>query len=122
MNEKQALDALAALSQDTRLAIVRQLVQAGSAGRPAGEIANALDVRQNTLSTHLQKLGSAGLLSRTRLGRRILYAARYDTLRDLVLYLLEDCCGGRADVCSAVSVSLLQRGAADRESAGSRRA
>lgn len=112
MNERQALDALAALSQDTRLAIVRQLVQAGSAGRPAGEIADALDVRQNTLSTHLQKLESAGLLSRTRQGRRILYAARYDTLRELVLYLLQDCCGGRADVCNAVSESLLQSCAA----------
>lgn len=100
--EAGALDALSALGQPTRLRIFRHLVTMAPAPQPAGGIADALGCLQNTLSTHLAILARAGLITGVRDGRSILYAAKFDGMRGLVNYLLEDCCKGHPEVCAPV--------------------
>ncbi|MDA5557953.1 ArsR/SmtB family transcription factor [Shimia sp. MMG029] len=99
MDKISALSAFAALSQSTRLEAFRLLIQAGEAGLSAGEIAEALDVRQNTLSANLAVLLQADLLRNQREGRSIRYFANTDGVRGLLGFLLEDCCGGRPELC-----------------------
>lgn len=98
MEMNAALSSFEALSQETRLATVRLLVRAGPAGLPAGDIASALGCRPNTLSTHLKLLVAAGLVDGRREGRSIFYSASYAGLRDVIRYLMEDCCAGHADI------------------------
>lgn len=107
MDEKAALLALGALAQDTRLATFRLLVRHEPAGLPAGEIGRLLDVPQNTMSAHLAILARVGLVRSERHGRSIIYHADVDTLRQLSLFLVADCCGGRADVCEPLVANLL---------------
>lgn len=102
MDESAALQALAALAHATRLDAFRLLVQAGPAGVAAGDIAEALDVRQNTMSSHLAILTRAGMVTNTRVGREIRYSADYGGMRALLLYLLEDCCAGDSEICAPV--------------------
>ena len=102
MDESQALSAFAALGQPTRLAVFRLLVKAGPAGLPSGEIGAALDVRQNTMSANLSILLAAGLVKNTRRGRQIVYSANMEGMRNLLAFLMEDCCGGRAEICGPV--------------------
>ena len=102
MNQLQALEALSALAHETRLDVFRSLVQAGQTGLPAGEIAKTHDVLQNTMSSHLAILSRAGLIASQRNGRSIHYSANYDTMRALLVYLLEDCCGGDTQICSSI--------------------
>ncbi len=102
MDESNALEALSALAHVTRLEVFRLLVQAGPAGLPAGEIAANLEVRQNTMSTHLGILSRAGMIKKIRDGRVIQYSANYDGMRELLLYLLEDCCRGDSAICSPI--------------------
>lgn len=99
MDKSAALTAFAALSQTSRLDAFRLLVQAGEAGMLAGEIAEALDARQNTMSTNLSVLLNAGLLRNEREGRAIRYFANMDGLQGLLAFLLQDCCGGRPELC-----------------------
>ncbi|GAA6179789.1 helix-turn-helix domain-containing protein [Shimia sp. NS0008-38b] len=99
MEKLAALTAFSALSQETRLDAFRLLIQAGEAGLSAGEIAETLDVRQNTLSANLSVLLQADLLRNQREGRSIRYFANTDGVRGLLGFLLEDCCGGRPDLC-----------------------
>lgn len=99
MESSRALAAFAALGQQTRLEVFRLLIQAGPAGAAAGEIAATLDVRQNTLSANLSVLLNAGLVRNARYGRSIRYYADVEGLRGLLGFLLQDCCGGRADLC-----------------------
>ena len=106
MDVGPALDALSALSHETRLWVFRLLVQAGPAGLPAGQIAEGLGSRQNTMSSHLKILATAELIKRQRDGRSIVYKADYDTVRELVLFLMEDCCAGNNAVCRPVAESL----------------
>jgi DNA-binding transcriptional ArsR family regulator len=106
MDVKVALEALSALSHETRLWAFRLLVQAGPAGLPAGDIAEGLGSRQNTMSSHLKILATAKLIKSQRHGRSILYQADYDTVRELVLFLMEDCCAGNHAVCRPVAESL----------------
>lgn len=100
MEESPALDALSALSQKTRLHIVRYLVSAGTEGKPAGEIARHLGVSSSGLSFHIAALEQAGLVSSERVSRRIIYRARFDQLGALISYLMNDCCGGHPVVCA----------------------
>lgn len=100
MEMNQALSAFAALSQDTRLQVFRALIRAGAEGMAAGELSAALDVRQNTMSANLSVLLNAGLVRNRREGRSIRYFADVEGLRGLLSFLLEDCCGGRADQCA----------------------
>ena len=102
MDKKSTLDALAALGQETRLDVFRLLVRAGGDGMLAGEIAEHLDVRQNTMSSNLSILLQAGLIRNHREGRSIRYFADMDGLRGFLAFLMEDCCGGRPEFCQPV--------------------
>jgi ArsR family transcriptional regulator len=95
MEQSDAVAALAALAQDNRLDVYRLLVQAGSAGMPAGNVASALKLAPNTLTFHFDRLRQAGLVTVRREGRSMIYAARYDVMNDLLGYLTENCCEGR---------------------------
>ena len=100
MKSKDALIALGALAQETRLAVFRHLVVAGTEGAAAGAIAKALKVEAPTLSFHLKELEHAGLIRQRRVSRSIIYAANYERMRGLLSYLMEDCCRGRPEICS----------------------
>jgi len=99
MEMKSVVAALAALAQETRLAVFRLLIEAGPGGLPAGLIATRLEVAPATLSFHLNQLERAGLLASRRNGRQILYAADIEGTRRLLAFLTEDCCGGRPELC-----------------------
>lgn len=99
MDEKQALNALSALSQETRLQIVRLLVTAGPEGMAAGAIGDALEATSSRLSFHLTHLEHAGLIQSRREGRSIRYIAAYGALSGLIAFLMQDCCQGRPEVC-----------------------
>lgn len=99
MDISDATIALSALSQPSRLEIFRQLIQAGPAGMPAGAIGEKLEIKQNTLSANLTVLRNAGLIRNEREGRSIRYFADINGLSGLLSFLLQDCCGGRADLC-----------------------
>jgi DNA-binding transcriptional ArsR family regulator len=98
MDISTALDAFDAISQRTRLETLQLLVRSGANGMPAGDIARALNVPHNTMSAHLAVLYAAGLASSEREGRVIRYRARYDTLRDLIAFLMRDCCQGAPEI------------------------
>lgn len=102
METSQALDAFGALGQPTRLAVFRLLIQAGKAGMAAGDVSEALGVRQNTMSANLSILARAGLIRSEREGRSIRYFADMAGLRGLLAFLLEDCCGGNPALCQPV--------------------
>lgn len=102
MDKTDALAALSALGHPTRLDVFRLLIHAGKAGLLAGQIAQTLDVRQNTMSANLSILAHAGLIRATREGRAIRYSADMTGMRGLLAYLMEDCCGGRAELCQPV--------------------
>ena len=92
METKEAVEALGAMAQETRLTALRLLVQAGPEGLPAGEIARRLEVPAPTLSFHLRALLHAGLVSSSRDGRSLYYAADYTRLKTLVDFLSQSCC------------------------------
>lgn len=100
MNSENAISALAALAQDTRLAVFRLLVQAGPEGVSAGDIAEAVGATPSTLSHHLGLLERAGLATSRRAGRMLFYAADYAGTRALMSFLMEDCCQGRPEFCA----------------------
>ena len=102
MNRSQALLGFAALSQDTRLGIVRLLVKAGPEGVSAGEVADEIGVSPSNLSFHLKELQHAGLIEARREARSIIYSAEYGVLRGLIGFLMKDCCGGRPEICAPV--------------------
>ena len=99
MKQKDALAALAALAQDTRLAVFRYLVTAGPEGASAGDIAEAVKVPAPTLSFHLKELEQAQLATSRRESRSIIYSANYERMRALLAFLMEDCCRGRPEIC-----------------------
>jgi ArsR family transcriptional regulator, arsenate/arsenite/antimonite-responsive transcriptional repressor len=94
MEKTDAVTALGALAQDNRLDVFRLLVQAGPEGMPAGAVAEALNLAPNTLTFHFDRLRMAGLVTVRREGRSMIYAARYETMNDLLGFLTENCCGG----------------------------
>jgi DNA-binding transcriptional ArsR family regulator len=95
MKTPQAVKALAALAQDTRLAIYRLLVQRGPEGLAAGTIAEHLDLPGATLSFHLKELANAGMVDSRQEGRFVYYSANYAQMNGLLGYLTENCCQGR---------------------------
>ncbi|MEM7709832.1 MAG: metalloregulator ArsR/SmtB family transcription factor [Pseudomonadota bacterium] len=94
MNEAQAAPRFAALSDPSRLAILRALVRAGPEGLAAGRIADALEASPSRTSFHLAKLTDAGLVASRRDARTIIYTMRFDALGTLLDWLVEDCCAG----------------------------
>jgi len=94
METKQAIQALSALAQESRLSIFRLLVEAGQEGMAAGSIGEKLALPPATLSFHLAGLARAGLARSRQEGRFIIYSADYAAMNALVGYLTENCCSG----------------------------
>ncbi len=103
MEKLDAIAALAALAQETRLDVFRLLVQAGTAGMPAGQVSDTLGLPSATLSFHLNQLRHAGLVTFRREGRSLIYAAAYDAMNGLLAYLTENCCDGDPAACNVVA-------------------
>ena len=106
MDEKDVTTALAALSQATRLQTFRLLVRREPDGVAAGELARELGVPQNTLSAHLSVLANAGLISGERRSRSIVYRADLARFRNVVSFLLTDCCDGLPEICAPLIADL----------------
>lgn len=99
MDQDAAIGALGALAHPGRLDVFRLLVRAGPEGLAAGEIARATGTLPNTLSTNLNILAAAGLVASRREGRSVIYTAAYDRMRQLLGFLMEDCCAGKPEIC-----------------------
>lgn len=106
MESEAAILALAALAQSTRLDVFRLLVKHEPEGLAAGDIAKALAVPQNTMSSHLAVLSRAGLVTAQRFSRSIFYRADLARFQQVMLFMLRDCCDGRPEVCAPVIESL----------------
>lgn len=103
MEISSAVRRLSALAQDARIEVYRLLVKAGPEGLAAGQIARRLSTPANTTSAQLLVLSNAGLIRARRDGRSIIYSVDYAAMRDLLVYLTEDCCGGRVEVCAPLA-------------------
>lgn len=99
MEISNAVGALTSLAHETRLAVYRLLVPVGDEGLSAGSIADALGVPPSSLSHHLKDLKHAGLVTCRRDQRNLIYTANYGAMSGLLDFLLEDCCGGRPEIC-----------------------
>jgi ArsR family transcriptional regulator, arsenate/arsenite/antimonite-responsive transcriptional repressor len=117
MDEPQAIAALGALAQETRLQLFRMLVTCGPDGMSAGNIAERLAVPPSSLSFHLQQLTHAGLVTQRRLGRNLFYAAEYGAMNGLLAYLTENCCGQGASCAPACSPAGALAGASTKTTA-----
>lgn len=102
MESNEVISAFSALSQKTRLDVFRLLINAGTTGLLAGELGERLDVKQNTMSANLTVLLNAGLVRNERQGRTIRYFAEFGALQGLLAFLMEDCCGGRPELCQPI--------------------
>jgi DNA-binding transcriptional ArsR family regulator len=107
MDRARAIRAFAALAQECRLGVFRLLVRTGADGMAAGEIARALYVPHNTMSSHLAILSNAGLVTSRRDGRSVIYAIDLEGTRKLLSFLMEDCCRGRPEVCAPLIACVL---------------
>lgn len=103
MEASDAAGIFGALSQETRLAVLRLLITAGPSGLPAGEIADALGLPASTMSFHLGALERAGLTRSTRQSRQIVHAVRVAALRELIVFLTETCCSGHPELCGDIA-------------------
>lgn len=119
MQEKQALTSFAAISQETRLRIIRMLVVAGADGMAAGAIGDKLGgAASSRVSFHLTHLENAGLIESRRDGRSIIYSVVWSTLSDLVAFLMHDCCQGHCKYCDrAITLFAKCEGRPTRDSA-----
>jgi DNA-binding transcriptional ArsR family regulator len=106
MDNQSTIEVLAALAQATRLDVFRLLVRHEPEGLPAGELARELATPHNTMSSHLAILSRAGLVRGERHSRSIVYRASLDRLREVMTYLVKDCCGGRAELCAPLIADL----------------
>ncbi len=106
MKTSEAVTALAALAQASRLAVFRTLVEAGPAGLVAGRVAELTGIPPSSLSFHFKALSHAGLLRSRQDGRFVVYSVRYETMNALLAYLTENCCGGNpcTPVCQPACV------------------
>ena len=107
MDNIETVNAFAALAQSTRLDAFRLLVVHEPDGLAAGEVARLLGVPHNTMSTHLATLQRANLITAERQSRSIIYRASLDSLREVVLFLLKDCCAGHPGLCAPLIADLV---------------
>src|SRR5476649_1224661 len=124
METTDAVKRLSALAQDARLEVFRLLVKAGPDGLAAGDISRSLETAPNTMSAQLLVLSNAGLIRARRDGRSIIYSIDFAAMSGLLIFLTEDCCGGRAEVCAplvAVASSCCQPSKGARRVAPARR-
>ncbi len=105
MESAAAIRALSALAHRGRLWVFRVLVQAGPEGVAAGDLARSTGSLANTLSTNLNILTAAGLVASRREGRSIVYTAEYERMRDLLAFLIEDCCAGKPEICAPLAAA-----------------
>jgi DNA-binding transcriptional ArsR family regulator len=106
MESNDAIAVLGALAQSTRLDVFRLLVKHAPDGLAAGDVAKALAVPQNTMSSHLSILSRAGLVSTRRFSRSIVYRADLIRLQAVMLFMLKDCCGARREICAPLLAAL----------------
>jgi ArsR family transcriptional regulator len=106
MDSNEVIEALSALAQTTRLDTFRLLVSREPDGVAAGELARRIAIPQNTMSTHLAILSRAGLVRGERQSRSIIYRADLERFREVTLFLVKDCCGGRPEVCAPLIADL----------------
>jgi ArsR family transcriptional regulator len=109
MEAEEAIFALSALGQSTRLQVFQLLVKFEPDGLAAGELARLLSVPQNTLSAHFNVLTNAGLVKSERRSRSIIYRTRLDRFEKLLIFLLRDCCSGRVDIRTDVMESVTRQ-------------
>lgn len=107
METKSIITALAALAQESRLAIFRLLVQAGPDGIAASKIGEQLAISPSSLSFHLKELSHAQLISSRHEGRFVIYSANFSAMNGLIGFLTENCCGGNV-VCAPAAVCCAQ--------------
>jgi ArsR family transcriptional regulator len=107
MDISAAVGALGALAQESRLKVFRLLIRTGQGGMAAGDIARALKVPPNTMSSHLAILSRAKLVKARKDGRSIIYGVDLDGTRALLLFLVADCCQGEPSVCAPAIESAL---------------
>lgn len=107
MEIKDAVSALAALAQETRLSIFRLLIEAGPDGMAAGRIGEALKVPGATLSFHLKDLARTGLVSARQDKQFIYYAVDFERMAELMTFLTQNCCQGMPQKCLTVVESAL---------------
>ncbi|MDE2112236.1 MAG: helix-turn-helix transcriptional regulator [Alphaproteobacteria bacterium] len=100
MELNDAVKRLSALAQDSRLQVFTLLVKAGPEGVAAGDIARTIGIPATTLSAHLLLLSNARLVCARREGRSIFYSVQYESMRELLVFLTKDCCGGHPEVCA----------------------
>lgn len=110
MEAEEAIAALAALAQPTRLETFRLLVRREPDGVAAGELARSLAVPQNTMSAHLGVLSRCGLIVGERHSRSIVYRADLARLRAVLTFLLKECCDGRPEICAPLIADLIPSG------------
>lgn len=118
MDKSRCIEALSALSQEMRLDVFRLLTRAEPVGMCAGEIAEAIGGRQNTVSTNLAILARAGLIRSVREGRSVRYFADLDGMRSLLSFLMEDCCDGRPEACAPLLQTVAQSSCGPRGEGG----
>jgi DNA-binding transcriptional ArsR family regulator len=106
MDDLDVISALTALGQQTRLHTFKLLVTREPDGVPSGELARLIEVPQNTMSAHLAVLMRAGLVTAERRSRSIIYRANLTRFRDMTLFMIKDCCGGRAELCDPLIAEL----------------
>jgi ArsR family transcriptional regulator, arsenate/arsenite/antimonite-responsive transcriptional repressor len=106
MESKIAVEALSALAQPTRLEVFRLLVRREPEGVAAGDLAKTIGVPANTMSVHLNVLSRAGLVTSVRHSRSIVYRADLGRFRELMLFMLKDCCNGRSEICAPLIADL----------------
>ncbi|HVL74400.1 MAG TPA: metalloregulator ArsR/SmtB family transcription factor [Noviherbaspirillum sp.] len=94
MQTRDVIAALAALAQESRLAVFRLLVQAGPSGMAASRIAEQVGIAPSSLSFHLKELTHAGLVTPSPEGRFVIYRANFDTMNGVLAFLTDNCCGG----------------------------
>jgi ArsR family transcriptional regulator, arsenate/arsenite/antimonite-responsive transcriptional repressor len=121
MEIKDAVSSLAALAQDSRLAIFRLLVEAGPSGLAVGVIAESLEIRAATLSFHLKELARADLISARQDGRFIYYSANFPQMAALLVYLTDNCCRGMPQECLGVMETALAQCCAPKPKSKSKR-
>jgi len=102
MESTSAILTFSALAQETRLEVFRLLVRSEPQGMAAGDIARELAVPHNTMSSHLGVLARTGLVTAERRSRSIVYRVNLDRVCEVVTFLLQDCCGGRPELCSSI--------------------
>lgn len=103
MKQVDAVKKLSAIAHEGRLTLIRKLIQAGPDGILAGDLARTAKIGATTASAQLLVLTNAGLVKSERRGREVTYSACYEHIRDLMQFLMLDCCAKRPDICLPVA-------------------